>query len=193
MARQRFKGWSGPTRMISGTLAFGMALLLQAEWVPRTAAAHVMAWGVVFLAASMLSLGALVHWFMKDKVIQRDWRRLGPLLDVVPPLAVGALFTGVLLLSREVDQLFGVWMCMFGLANIASRYVLPAMISLVGVFYIAGGALYLLTPGLGFLDAWVMGLVFGVGEWAGGLILYVDERRYAAFERISPIPPEHAP
>jgi hypothetical protein len=182
--KQRFKGWSGPTRMISGTFALLTSVLLQSGFIPRTDAAHVLSWGVVFLAALLLNLGALVYWMFHDRLIAKDLRRLRPILDVMPPLAVGALFTFGLLLQRETDALFGVWMCMFGLTNLASRYVLPSAISLVGLFYIAAGALCLLTPGIGFLDAWAMGLVFGAGEWAGGLILYLDERRYAAFERM---------
>lgn len=182
--KQRFKGWSGPTRILSGSLAIFMALALDLEWIPRTNTAHTLAWGGVFLAAMVLNLGALFRWFLQDELIRRDVRRLGPLLDVIPPLFVGAAFTLVLILGREFDPLFGVWMCMFGLTNLATRYVLPGTMLWVGLFYIVSGVLCLLWPGLRFLNPWAMGLVFFAGEWAGGMILYLDERRYAAFERI---------
>jgi hypothetical protein len=183
LEKERFKGWSGPTRMVSGSLALVAAVVLELRWVPETNLAHLAVWGIVFLSAMLLNLGALVYWFLNDRMIQRDFRRLRPMLDVIPPLAVGALFTLVLLIRREVDLLFGVWMCMFGLSNLASRYVLPSAITLVGVFYIMAGALCLLLPGMSFQQPLAMGLVFCTGEWAGGLILHLDDRRYAAFAR----------
>lgn len=181
--KQRFKGWSGPVRALSGTLAVLMALALDMEWIPRTRTAHVLSWGGVFLAAMVLNLGALAYWFTHDRQINRDIRRLKPILDVVPPLFVGAAFTFVLLIHKQTDYLFGIWMCMFGLTNLASHYVLPPAIGLVGVFYIVAGVICLFLPGFAFLSAWPMGVVFFAGEWLGGLILYVDHRRYASFEQ----------
>lgn len=183
VGKQRFKGWSGPTRILSGCLALAAALALHFGWLPSTNLMHVAVWGGVFLAAMLLNLGALVHWFWNDRAVDRDPQRLKPILDVMPPLAVGALFTLALLLRREFDLLFGVWMCMFGLSNLASRYVLPSTIALVGVFYIAAGALCLLLPGMEFRQPLAMGTVFCAGELAGGLILYLDDRRYAAVLR----------
>jgi hypothetical protein len=169
--------------MVSGTLALVAAVALEWQWVPPGNLAHLTVWGGVFLSAMLLNLGSLVYWFLHDGMIQRDPRRLKPMLDVIPPLAVGALFTLVLIIQREFDLLFGVWMCMFGLSNLASRYVLPSAVVLVGVFYIAAGALCLLLPGMSFQQPLAMGLVFCTGEWAGGMILHLDDRRYAAFAR----------
>lgn len=183
LQKERFKGWSGPTRIFSGTLALLAAILLEQGWFPDRNLIHLGVWGGVFLAAMLLNLGALIYWFLNDRMIQRDTTRLKPILDVIPPLAVGALFTLVLILRRDFDSLFGVWMCMFGLTNLATRYVLPSAIAIVGVFYIFAGALCLLLPGISFLQPMAMGLVFCAGEWAGGTILYLDDRRYAAFAR----------
>jgi membrane-anchored protein YejM (alkaline phosphatase superfamily) len=72
---------------------------------------------------------------------------------------------------------------MFGLTNFASRYVLPSAIAYVGLFYILAGALCLLMPTISFLHPIAMGMVFCAGEWAGGTILYLDDRRYAAFAK----------
>lgn len=179
---QRFKGWSGPVRALSGTLAVLVAYLLDQEFIPRNRSAHVIAWGSLFLTAMLLNLGALIHWFVHDGVIAKNPRRLKPILDVIPPLFVGAVLTSVLLVHKQTDYLFGVWMCMFGLTNLASHYVLPSAISLVGVFYITAGVLCFFLPGMEFLNPWAMGLVFFAGEWCGGLVLYADSRRYAAFE-----------
>ena len=180
---ERFKGWSGPTRVISGTIALFASVILHFVWTEATIRDQLLIWALVFAFAMVLNLGALAYWFWNDRMIQRDITRLKPILDVMPPLAVGALFTLVLLLRKDVDLLYGAWMCMFGLTNLASRYVLPDAIALVGVFYIASGALCLLLPGLTFAQPLAMGLVFCVGEWAGGTILYLDDRRYRAFAR----------
>ena len=181
LQKERFKGWSGPTRLLSGSLALIAAVILQQGWLPQNNRIHLLVWGVVFLTAMLLNVGALIYWFLNDKMIERDATRLKPILDVIPPLAVGALFTLMLILRRDFDPLFGVWMSMFGLTNLASRYVLPSAISIVGIFYILAGALCLLLPGITFLQPMAMGLVFCAGEWAGGTILYLDDRRYAAF------------
>jgi hypothetical protein len=183
LQRERFKGWSGPTRIVSGTLALVAAMILSQSWLPRNNLTYLATWGVVFTSAVFLNMGALVYWFLNDRMIQRDVTRLKPILDIIPPLAVGALFTMVLILRRDFDSLFGVWMCMFGLTNFASRYVLPSAIAWVGVFYILAGSLCLLLPGITFMQPLAMGLVFCAGEWAGGTILYLDDRRYAAFAR----------
>lgn len=183
LATERFKGWSGPTRAISGTIALLASLVLTFIWEDAGVRQQLYVWAGVFTSAVLLNLGALLYWFTHDRLIQRDFSRLKPILDVIPPLAVGALFTLVLLLRRDVEPLFGVWMCMFGLTNLASRYVLPGAIALVGLFYVAAGALCLLHPALSFYQPLAMGIVFCVGEWAGGAILYLDDRRYAAFAR----------
>jgi len=192
LQRERFKGWSGPTRILSGALALFAAGILHYGWIPATNIAHLVTWGVVFSAAMLLNLGALIYWFLHDTMIQRDVSRLKPMLDVFPPLAVGALFTFALILRRDFDSLFGVWMCMFGLTNFASRYVLPTAIAYVGIFYILAGSLCLLLPNISFLHPIAMGLVFCAGEWAGGTILYLDDRRYAAFTKQFSTPDEDA-
>lgn len=181
--RIRFHGFSGPTRAISGTLALATAIGMSSPFYPQTARAHLVGWGGVLLAALMLNGGALVHWYLNDPMVQRNPRRLRPVLDVVPPLFVGGVLTVALVLRGNLDLLFGVWMLMFGLTNLVSRHVLPRAINLVGLFYIAAGSAWMLTPGLSFMTPWTMGIVFFAGEWAGGLILYADGKR---LERAAP-------
>jgi len=181
LEKQRFKGWSGPTRLFSGGIALVASVFLHFQWFPADNLGTTMVWGSVFLAAMILNLGALIYWFLHDEAVDRDPQRLRPILDVIPPLAVGALFTFVLIWGRNFDPLYGTWMCMFGLTNLASRYVLPPAISLVGVFYILSGSLCLLLPGIGFTQTpLAMGLVFCIGECTGGAVLHLDDRRYAA-------------
>ena len=183
LERIRFHGFSGPTRIMSGSLALAAAVLMSTPWYPRTTRAHLAGWGGVLLVALLLNGGAIVYWFLNDRDVQRNPRRLRPVLDVIPPLFVGAGLTAALVLRGQVDLLFGAWMLMFGLANLASRHVLPRTINWVGLFYIVAGTAWVLTPGLRFLDPWPMGVVFFAGEWAGGLVLYADDKR---LERAAP-------
>ncbi len=177
LERIRFHGFSGPTRAISGTVALAMAVLMSTPYYPQSARAHLLGWlGVLFVALA-LNGGALIYWFVHDAGVQRNPRRLRPVLDVVPPLFVGGVLSIALILRQQPDLLFGIWMLMFGLANLASRHVLPRAINLVGLFYIVSGAAWILTPGMSFMHPWPMGIVFFAGEWAGGLILYLDHKR----------------
>ncbi len=183
LQRIRFHGFSGPTRAISGTLALFMAILMSTHFYPQTTRAHLLGWGGVLMVAMLLNGGALVAWFLRDKSVQRNPRRLRPVLDVIPPLFVGAVLTAALILRGQPDLLFGIWMLMFGLTNLASRHVLPRAINWVGLFYIIAGSAWILTPGMSFMHPWPMGIVFFAGEWAGGLILYIDDKR---LERAAP-------
>lgn len=183
LERIRFHGFSGPTRAVSGTLALGMAIIMSTPYYPQSARAHLLGWGAVLAAALVLNGGALIHWYLNDASVQRNPRRLRPVLDVIPPLFAGGVLTAALVLRFQLDLLFGIWMLMFGLANLASRHVLPRAINLVGLFYIFAGTAWMLTPGLTFMHPWSMGIVFFAGEWAGGLILYADDKR---LERAAP-------
>lgn len=183
LERIRFHGFSGPTRAISGTVALFTAIFMSTRFYPQTAKAHLLGWAGVLAVALILNGGALIYWFFHDKSVQRNPRRLRPVLDVIPPLFVGGVLTAALILRGQLDLLFGIWMLMFGLVNLSSRHVLPHAINWVGLFYIFSGMAWLLTPGMSFMTPWSMGIVFFAGEWAGGLILYLDDKR---LERAAP-------
>ena len=170
----RFKGYSGRARALGGTLALAAAALMSVELVPRTPLAHVVGWGVVCAAAMLLNYGALACWLFSDPEAKRDVRRLIPSIDVLPPIFVGGALTAALILNGHHDYLFGVWMLLYGLANLASRRSLPWEIWPVGLFYLACGAVCLLTPTVRFLAPWPMGIVFFIGEWIGGFVLFFN-------------------
>ncbi|MBN1268752.1 MAG: hypothetical protein JXB04_04130 [Kiritimatiellae bacterium] len=183
LERQRFRGYSGPARIASGSLALLAAIAMASPLYPATTRAHVLGWGGVFIVALLLNTIALLYWFLYNPNVKHDPRKLLPLFDSIPAIIVGAALTFTLILHGWHEYLFGVWMCMFGLSNLASRYVLPRPIILVGLFYIACGVGWLVTPNASFLNPLPMGFVFFAGEWAGGLILYFDQRRYLSFAR----------
>jgi len=179
MDKQLFAGFSGPVRAISGSVALVAALIMMHPAYPYTIKAHLLGWGAVFLVASVLNIGAIAYWYLNDPLVKGDIKRLKPTLDVLPPLFVGAVLTFAFIINKEVSYLFGVWMCMFGLTNLASRYVLPPGISYVGMFYVVAGVICILAPFINFLNPLSMGIVFFTGEWISGIILHVDRRRYA--------------
>jgi hypothetical protein len=68
------------------------------------------------------------------------------------------------------------WMCLYGLAHLNARHSLPPRMVSVGLFYILCGGVFMLFPRVDFLNPWPMGIVFFVGEWAGGLALHFDDK-----------------
>jgi hypothetical protein len=180
LERQKFRGYSGRARAASGTLALGAAAVMSRAAFPKTPEAFLWAWGLVFAAAVVMNGAALAYWFLRDPRVNREPGRLRPVLEVVPPLAAGGVLTLALLLHGQRDALYGTWMVMFGLANVASRHVLPRPMALVGLFYLVAGSAVLLAPGTSFMLPWPMGTVFFAGEWAGGMILHFDQNRRVA-------------
>jgi len=174
LEKQRFKGYSGRARAISGTLALLAAAVVSWPHYPQTVAAQLIGWGTLFTVCLLLNYGALLYWFVSDPAVNRNLRRLKPTLDALPPLFVGGLLTWLLIRHGLHHQLFGLWMCLYGLANVASRHVLPRLIGLLGAFYIACGTACLLAPGISLFNPWIMGLVFFCGEWTGGIIFHYD-------------------
>lgn len=182
LEKQRFKGYSGRARAICGVAALIAAFIMSSSLYDPPAGyvnrAYALSWGLVALFGVMINFGALIHWFMFDPSVNRDIRRLKPTLDALPPILVGAVLTIVLLHSNLHQYLFGTWMCLFGLANLASRHVLPKRIWMVGTYYILCGTVCLLYASeTAFTNPWPMGIVFFIGEWAGGIILHFGDTR----------------
>lgn len=180
LERQRFRGYSGGARVFAGMLALIGAGVMARESYPRDPYAHLLGWGSVFFLAILTNYGSLLYWFAKDAGLRGDLRLLRPTVEVFPPLIVGGLLTLVVLPEGHYDYLFGVWMTLFGLSNIASRHVLPHKMGLVGCFYIACGTFCLFSPTRSFLDPWPMGIVFFIGEFAGGMLISLDQKTTSA-------------
>lgn len=173
---QRFTGYSGYSRMTGGTLALLAALVLSRSGYPQTPTAHLVGWGFVLAVSLVVNYAAVLHWFLFDPDTGRDIRRLVPTLYVLPSLAVGGILSAALIRLGAHDALFGTWMCLFGLANLSSRQILPRTLWPLGLFYIGCGTVCLFWPGLTFTNPWPMGLVFGIGEWVGGFIFHYHRR-----------------
>lgn len=107
---------------------------------------------------------------------------LKPALDALPPLAVGGILAISLIVRQQYDMIFGSCMCLYGLAQVAYRRSLPQGIYMLGFFYLACGALFLVNDGMPITDPWPMALAFAAGEIASGLVLIKDHTNNADSE-----------
>jgi len=176
LERHHFRGFCAPPRFISAALTVGIGLLLYKAVIPATAQAHLWAWGTLCLLAGGINAGALLYWFWHDEEADRVWRRLSPVLDVLPPLLIGGVLSAALVSGGHLEYLFGVWMCLFGMANFNARHMLAPGIARVGIFYMVSGVACLLMP-VPFTNPLPMMVVFAIGELAGGLVLHFDQTR----------------
>ncbi len=171
--KRRFRGYSGPARMISGSVALAGAFVISCLAKPDSGPRfHLAGWAAVLMAALGMNYGALLLWFWRDPEARRDPKNLRPAFEALPPLAVGAFLSLAAVLHGHFDLLFGIWMCVYGLVHIPYRHTLPVANYFVGIFYVLAGAVCLFWPGLTFANPWPMGIVFFTGEWWGGYILY---------------------
>jgi len=178
--RNMFKGYSGTARLVAGTAAIGGAAVLSLAPVPADPWIHLIGWGIVLAVGLIANYAALAYWFIFDRSVRRNALMLKPALDAIPALAVGAALSVALIHHRQFDMLFGTWMAVYGLAQVAYRHSLPNGIHVIGLFYILCGMWCLVYPAVNFMQPWPMGLAFGAGELAGGMVLIGEHRRSAA-------------
>ena len=175
--RNLFKGYSGKARLFAGSIALAGTVVLGSPRIPASPWVHLAGWGTILLLGVISNYAALVYWFLFDGNVRRNPVMLKPALDAVPALGVGAFVSLALILHHEFNLLFGVWMCLYGLAQVAYRNSMPRDIYRIGLFYLVCGAVCLLSPWVRFTSPWPMGLVFFGGETAGGWVLIQAHRK----------------
>lgn len=167
--RQLFRGYSGRARIAGGFLAVLAAAVLSHSSFPSDAQKHLFVWGILCIIAFSVNLGGLLFWYISRPAQARSLDDLHPVIDVVPPLIVGGLISLAIIEFGALDILFGVWMCLYGLMNVASRHTLPRSTWHLGWYYILCGGIYLLVwPERTILNPWPMAAVFFIGECIGG-------------------------
>jgi len=179
LEKRLFRGYSGKARLWCAAVVAAGTAILGSGRVPDTPRAHLFGWGIVLLAGVTVNYAYLLYWFFFDAEVRRNPVTLKPALDAFPALAVGAALTVVLVGRGAYDLLFGVWMCLYGLAQAAYRHSLPPGIYAVGIAYILCGIYCLLSPHISFTDPWIMGAVFLLGELAGGVVVLRKHQSYA--------------
>lgn len=175
--RRYFQGYSGSARIGSAAAMLVGVLILDSGWVPREPLAHLAGWGAILGVALVLNYSCLAWWYLFNPEVRRNPALLKPALDALPALAVGGVLSLALVRTGQYDLLFGVWLSLYGLAQVAYRRSLPPGIYCVGIGYIACGAAALLWQGVSFLQPLPTGLVFSLGEAAGGAVLISGTRR----------------
>jgi hypothetical protein len=160
-------GWGG--------VAMGITAVLAAVLAGNRAVDH--RWLTVWLGASVLAL-AIGGWAMAVKarragtsVFSYSGRRF--VLSYVPPLAVGALLTLVLVRADLYAALPGTWLLLYGTGVVTGGAFSVRIIPLMGFCFMGLGAVALLAPpGWG---EWLMVAGFGGLHIVFGLII---ARRY---------------
>lgn len=169
LAKRNFRGYSGTARILGGIVALAGAAFIQFTQLAHNPYSHLAVWGTVLGVSLVLNYGALFRWFLFDRETGRDLQKLLPAVDALPALAVGAILTLALVLHQQYGLLFGVWMMLYGLVHISYRLSLPGENYFVGLFYMSCGTVCLFMFN-NFYNPWPMGIVFLIGELAGGFI-----------------------
>src|SRR3954464_10131752 len=159
-------GWGG---IAMGATALGATLLAHGR--------PPVEWLGVWLSASALALG-IGGWTMALKarrggtsVLSYSGRRF--VLSYVPPLAVGALLTLVLVRAGLYAALPGTWLLLYGTGVVTGGAFSVRVVPLMGFCFMALGAIALLIPVV--WGEWLMAAGFGGLHIIFGLII---ARRY---------------
>ena len=160
-------GWGG--------VAMGMTALAATVVASRSQTAG--EWLAVWLTASVLALG-IGGWAMVLKakragttVLSYSGRRF--VLSYLPPLAVGALLTLVLVRAGLYVALPGTWLLLYGTGVVTGGAYSVRVVPLMGLCFMALGALALLAPPA--WGEWLLAVGFGGLHVLFGLII---ARRY---------------
>jgi hypothetical protein len=169
-----YRGFRVPAVVIVGILAFAAAGAQQFLPDAQTPAGFVIYWVTVAGACGFIGTATAVHLYAvrEDGFARRRTRRV--LAQFSPCIFAGAVVSVVVARVPEcVVFLPGLWGMIFGLGIIASRPHLPPGIGLVGLWYTAAGAAFLLrsipkeAP-----SGWAVGVEFGVGHLLTALVLW---------------------
>ena len=173
--KRHFTGYSGKSKMVGGCLALATSTLLSSSLAPVSDLGVLLCWLLLGLISMSVNYLALFHWYGCLEGEERRLARLVPVVDALPSIIVGMLLTWALVSHSAFDLLFGVWMSLYGLTHLSYRILMPKNYYGVGLFYLFCGGALLLFP-RPFLDPWPMGLVFFIGEFAGGWMLDHNRR-----------------
>jgi hypothetical protein len=159
-------GWGGVAMGITALIATAAAM-----------GRSYSAWLAIWLTASVLAL-TIGGWTMAVKarrggtsVFSYSGRRF--VLSYVPPIAVGALFTLVLVRAGLFAALPGTWLLLYGTGVVTGGAFSVRVVPVMGLCFMALGAAALLGPPS--WGVWLMALGFGGLHILFGVII---ARRY---------------
>jgi len=182
-----FHGYRALPVAFSGVLAI-VAAAAQPALVPDPLSdvpAYLKLWvSVAALSAGVNGLSLLIRYRVSDNSAGRDGIRLA-VGQFAPCVLAGALLTAALVHgSGNAALLPGLWQVLFSLGLFASCRLMPRATVAIAAFYLTAGiACLLLSRGEYALSPWMMGVPFGVGQFATAAMLYWNfERRHEPIE-----------
>lgn len=176
-----FRGYRSLTTAFTGFVAIA-ASTGQSLWFGN-GANRLHAYLYIWLAAAIVSLavvGVEIIWrcVRSGHPLQRELS-LAAVEQFTPTIVTGALLTYALIRAGGENAwlLPALWMILFGLGVLASRRLLPRSIFAVGAYYLLAGLATLTMDRGSQLAPWVMGGIFGAGQFLAAVILYVSLER----------------
>ena len=173
---ETFRGYRSATIGVSGLLAIGAALL-QNVLVPRPDA-DIDGYLLVWVSVAVVSMALVgTELFFRARASGSEWdclKTTAAIEQFFPCLAAGGVIT-LAIAGRDPAAIWllpGVWATLFGLGILASRRIMPPAMAWVGMFYLLGGAVCLAVGPAAALEPWMMGCIFGPGQFAAAAILY---------------------
>jgi hypothetical protein len=173
----QFRGYGPATIALTGVLAL-LAASAQALWLndPREQiGAYLALWvgtavvSAVLIGAETVTRSRRLHSALADEMIYAAIEQL------IPAAVAGALVTFVLVrfAPESLWMLPGLWQILVSLGVFASCRLLPKVLFVAGVWYLASGLICLAAGATGaVLSPWAMGIPFGVGQLIVAGILY---------------------
>jgi hypothetical protein len=176
-----FRGCRAAPVALTGVIALGVAAVQDLALAPLEVPAFVMLWVGVACLCTVICCADLIAGCLRRNLPRGTGMVMGQLL---PAAAAGALLTIALLraVPAEAGLLPGVWALVFGVGVFAARPYLPRAVGWVAAWYCLAGSVQLLaTDGGGGVpptpSAWGMGITFGIGQLAAGVVLRCDLER----------------
>lgn len=173
-----YRGYRSRTLALMGGVGLLGSAVLQFAWSDTSSIEKVGFW-VAVAAVNM----AIASWeilgdygnLKTDHQRRLTRRTVGQFL---PTLATGALLTGTLVkLGDHLDLLPGLWAALFSMGIFASRPYLPRGVGWVGAYFLTAGALFLAYSATSLEQPWLMGAVFGCGQFMLAYVMYQNLER----------------
>jgi hypothetical protein len=169
VVRQSFRGYSGYGRIAGGVVALLGAGVISSFGDGWSVNEVLWAWSIVCGIAVVINCIGVYRWWSRS--YRRGLRVLTPMLDLVAPLFVGGVLSVACYNAGVPQLLIGIWACLFGVANIASRHCLTEHVWQIGWYYVFAGILhFLFASATSMFNPWPMGVTFFLGELYGGLV-----------------------
>jgi len=171
-----YRGFRVPAVLMVGILAFVAAAVEQIVPGTETPGGFVSFWVTVAGICGLVGTATAVHLYTirEDEFERRRSRRV--LAQFAPCIFTGAVVTfAAARIPEYAAFLPGLWGMIFGLGVIATRLHLPAGIGLVGIWYLASGAAFLLKAMPNDKPSeWSVGFEFGIGHLLTAFVLWRD-------------------